>query len=177
MLRRAQRCVAAPLSPCRRANHISSCSSRDLRAHAHRTVTRVWSMSMTCTGACLGERGLVAAGGRHSEAAAARVLPDIWQHMFTCTSHIISCSFICEVARKSLLLHCRHVLVRCMGLCPVYNIYVRNLTEIPTLIMRSLRRSCSGARRILRIHVYRHYAMYIFVACFCACRSLMNAIL
>mmetsp|Transcript_19039 Transcript_19039/g.50041 ORF Transcript_19039/g.50041 Transcript_19039/m.50041 type:complete len:81 (+) Transcript_19039:240-482(+) len=60
MLRRAQRRVAAPLSPCRRAKHISSCSSRDLRAHAHRTVTRVWSMSMTCTGACLGERGLVA---------------------------------------------------------------------------------------------------------------------
>ncbi len=92
------------------------------------------------------------------EAVAVRVLPDMWQYMFMCISHMTSSSFIYDLPRRLLPLHCRHVLVSCTDLFPLYKICVGNLAEIPALIMRSLRRSCPGARRILTIHAYRHYA-------------------
>mmetsp|Transcript_2731 Transcript_2731/g.7557 ORF Transcript_2731/g.7557 Transcript_2731/m.7557 type:complete len:106 (-) Transcript_2731:450-767(-) len=56
-------CSAAQLKSSREKS-LQLLSSRLLRAYGHRTVTRVWSMNTPCTGACLGERGLVATDQR-----------------------------------------------------------------------------------------------------------------
>ena len=86
-----------------------------------------------------------------------------------------SSSFIYDLPRRLLPLHCRHVRVSCTDLFPLYNICVRNLTEIPALIMRSLRRSCPGARRILT-NMHSDTMQVHFRHMFSPRRSVMNAI-